>query len=257
MDFLIVLGWLLLLLGIGLTGYFAHRFLFKTTQGRKLIARLAGFSVTEETVQFQPAIVIEPEKTAEQQLEELDTGHTLKFIGEGEKTAQTVFCFTEMTQNQQTKKWKPKGRDPLMAAVLKNGDWVFKIPSRENGDYMWMRGKVIDHQSWKDFFMGTDANPGPATRHRKKLPCSFRINLPELEETDWTVIDIGAFDTTIKSGKTRELYPNDRIYFVTSKEDGADRFLIYLDARPDEASGRPQMLLCEPFEPAVDITTIL
>lgn len=136
------------------------------------------------------------------------------------------------------------------AINLADNTWIFRIPEKERGQYVWFRAQVREGASTLgDFFKGGDEPDswGPArkfARSGQKEGISY-----EMWGKTWQICDIGAFRVEGDSNAVME--DGDRLYFVTSRSEG--EWMLYLDARHGEAKGSGGVFIGKAFDPDVDI----
>lgn len=170
-----------------------------------------------------------------------------------ELTVTSKVSLWEMFQRPPDKTWI-KGSKKSLAFQLANDMWIFKIPAKEGGEYVWIKAKLVEKGSvLASFYKGGDSPDtyGPAKAFAKNNQ-TREIDY-NLYDKNWKVIDIGTF---FIEGEAEELLKDgDRIYFVTSKN-GNER-LFYLDSRKGEANGCGGVFIGEVFNPDVDIQSVL
>ncbi|MDO8668859.1 MAG: hypothetical protein Q7K65_01020 [Candidatus Buchananbacteria bacterium] len=199
-----------------------------------------------------------PSSDRRRQLKEASSGQTITLIGEPERAVQSSIILNEMYQSSSNAPWSRTGSSSK-ALVLSGGIWIFKIPSREAGRPTWLKGKEISSTGLGRFYKGTSEAPGPARIFKQNdqtdpVPYSLPNNLTP--NIIWEVVDIGTFDAEVDR-ENDNINSGDRLYFVTSKEQNGQRWLIYLDARKGEAKGSGGLFSLEEFEPSVDVTDLL
>lgn len=158
----------------------------------------------------------------------------------------------ELCQDRGSSSWRPNG-NKSQAVCLANSTWLFRIPSKERGDYIWLKMNIKDKSSNLGAFYRGNSEAGPA----KKFAMSGQTQEVsyELFDKKWTVRDIGAFSIEVISGSSEMLKSDDRIHFVTSK--GESDWLLYLDSRHGEAKGTGGSLIGTEFKPEVDVESTL
>ena len=172
------------------------------------------------------------------------------------------FDLHELCQENGRPEWVKSGKKSR-AVALAGGTWIVKIPAKESGEYIWLRLNVKDNASnLTEFYRGTDGVDGPAKKFAKS---GQRTEIPySLFDRTWRVCDIGTFlvQGTDMDVDNPLMVSGDRLYFVTSKldlklsEDDA-QWLIYFDARKQEAKGIGGVLSGNRFDPNTDIKSIL
>lgn len=168
--------------------------------------------------------------------------------------------FYELTQMYKGAPWTRTGVISK-ALCLSGGIWIFKIPSRDAGKATWLKASEIDTPSLMPFYKGGDkpGEKGPARLFKENgqvEPISYQLPRNLTPGVIWEIADIGAFNPEV-SGDTENVVAGDRLYFVTSKEQKGERWLLFLDARRGEAKGTGGLFLAEQFEPSVDIMEII
>lgn len=188
------------------------------------------------------------------------TNQTVTLLGDIERAVEALVELKEMFQQRPNSVWEQTG-SLSKALRLAGGIWIFKVPSQESGRYRWLKGEEIESMSLENFYKGTDAEPGPARKFKmngQTSPVSYSLpsNLDGTLTGTWQVVDIGRFNAQVK-GQCEQISDRDVLYFVTSREENGEKWLLYLDARKGEAKGTGGLFLLEPFEPSVDISEIL
>lgn len=250
------------LVGLGGVIYYALKFA-KTTEGKRLIARISGMTVTNlEEVESLPTDKLSVKAKPEDQLRVVEPGQVVAYTTEfGGKDHQVRASITmqPMTQPTGSRTWVEKREKPSQA-ILVGDQWILRVPFGENGRPIWLKGAFIDVSGLRldDFFKGTEVDPGPAKEFKRlkqslSAPAvTYRLPNRLTPNTLWRIHDIGAFKLEVK-GDTEGIAENgDFVFFVTSKESGGDGWLFFLDAR-DEAVGTGGIFRCEPFNPSADI----
>lgn len=184
------------------------------------------------------------------QLEELTIQNAVDIDGK-ERTVMAVLDLHELFQQGGSTSWEGNGK--TSKAILLAGDiWLVRIPSKEAGEYVWVKFQVKDYSSsLRDFYKG-DATPGPAKQFAMNKQ---RVEVPyNLFNQDWKVTDIGTF--LVQGTDNKALKNGDRIYFVTSRGEN-DTWLLYLDARHGEAKGTGVALVGKSFDPEAEVESIL
>lgn len=168
-----------------------------------------------------------------------------------ELTVVSKLKLRELYQQLPDKQWRESGKESL-AFQLANEIWLFKIPMKEAGKYIWLKMKVLEYVSnLGSFYKGDDANFGPARKFAKGNQQTEILY--SLYDTEWKITDIGTFSVI---GNSEEILINgDRVYFVTSKNE--KEWLLYLDARKGEAKGSGGVFRGEEFNPDTDIQSVL
>lgn len=197
--------------------------------------------------------------TMDKRLRVTKARQTVNIIGEGELQVIAAVVLQPLWQEVEGESaWEPyPKREPCKALKLGRGIWIFRIPKKEQGQYFWVVGNEIDAPPrLKEFFRGTDSNPGPARQFRENEQTDpVAYHFPGDRKTDWSVVDIGAFGIAVE-GTSHEMVTGDRLYFVTSKTD-AGEWLLFLNARGGEAQGTGMLFRGKEFEPDVEVTQLL
>jgi hypothetical protein len=145
------------------------------------------------------------------------------------------------------------------ALALAGNVWIFKVPSQEGGKPIWLKATELDSMSLMNFYKGGDGKPGPARifkNNGQSEPVPYELPNSLTPGVTWKVVDIGAFNVEI-DGECDNAMAGDLLYFVTSREQDGERWLIFLDARKKEARGSGGLFLGERFEPSVDVSDLL
>lgn len=242
MDFLSVVGLLLVIAaGIGVV------YLLKSKKSPMVESK----QVERKTHNFDaPSVSKELESAAAQQ--------TVTLTGEQERAIQASVSLHEMFQQTPSSSWSRTGA-VSKALVLAGGVWIFKVPSREGGKPIWLRATELDAMSLMTFYKGKEGNPGPARifkENGQSEPVAYELPKNLTPGITWEIIDIGTFDAEV-DGECDNASDGDRLYFVTSREQGGDKQLLYLDARKGEARGSGGLFLGEKFDPSVEVSSLL
>ena len=193
-----------------------------------------------------------------EQLNEAPSGSTVTLIGERERAIQASVTLHEMFQATKSSPWSRTG-NVSRALVLAGDVWIFKVPSREAGKPVWLRAIELPSFSLTRFYRGSESEPGPAklfNNNEQSDPVPYELPKDLTPGISWEIIDIGAFKAEV-DGSCDNVSGGDMLYFVTSREQGGERRLIYLDARKGEANGSGGLFLAEPFEPSVDVSNLM
>jgi len=193
-----------------------------------------------------------------EQLRTAASGQTVTLLGEPERAIKASVDLFEMFQQTPKSPWSKTGV-VSKALVLAGGVWILKVPSQEAGKPIWLRATLLPALSLMKFYKGSDEKPGPARIFRnndQSEPVPYTLPQDLTPGVTWEIIDIGTFDAKV-NGSSEEIEQGDRLYFVTSREQGGKRRLIYLDARKGEAKGSGGLFLAEEFEPSVDVSGLL
>ena len=167
-------------------------------------------------------------------------------------TVTNKFVLHEMYQRLPDKQWRRTDKQSL-AFQLADNTWIFKIPTKENGEYTWLKMQAVSYESnLGSFYRGDDINFGPARKFAKNG--QTQEVMYSLLETDWGVVDIGTF-SIMGNNSGDALAINDTIYFVTSKN--KSEWLLYLDARKGEAKGTGGVFRGIVFNPDIDVQSVL
>lgn len=199
-----------------------------------------------------------PSSNRKEQLRLASSGQTVTLIGESEKAIHASITLYEMFQRQPHAPWSRTGLVSKVLA-LAGGIFIFKIPSQEAGKPVWFKGREISSSGLGKFYKGSPDSAGPAKEFHqndqtKPVPYALPKNLTP--GVTWEVVDIGTFDADVE-GETDNIISGDRLYFVTSKEQNGENWLIYMDARKGEAKGSGGLFLLEPFEPSVEVSDLM
>jgi len=243
MDFLSVVGLLIILAaGVGIV------YLIKNKKAP--IVTVESQEVGHVAHDFTPP-------SASKQLEGASVQQTVTLTGESERAIQASVNLHEMHQKTSNSPWSRTGAISK-ALVLAGGIWIIKIPSQEGGKPIWLRATEIESMSLMSFYKGKEGSPGPARIFRENGQSEpVPYELPKLTPgVTWEIIDIGTFDAEV-DGECDNAQNGDRLYFVTSREQGGDKQLIYLDARKGEAKGSGGLFLGEKFDPSVEVSSLL
>jgi len=189
---------------------------------------------------------------------------TVKLIDDLKPRAvQAAVSLYEMTQLTPEIKNSPWSRTGVVsrAIVLAGNIWIMKVPGREGGKPEWFKAREIETYPLQKFYTGGNESSsfGPARKFKtngQTSPVPYSLPNDLTPGVTWQVVDIGRFNAEI-DGKSDNLENNDNIYFVTSRERGGDRYLIYLDARKGEARGPGGLFMGTPFEPDEDVMEML
>jgi hypothetical protein len=243
-------GYLLLLLGLAGTGFMLYKFFQSKT------ASTESGRVTQE--KKLPTDELPPDADIREKLKKVQKGQIINLTGEGDKVVKASITLHEMTQEYKNAPWSKTGV-VSKTVLLSGGIWIFKIPSREAGKSIWLRGKELDTMALAVFYKGTPENPGPGrifNSNGQSKPVPYQLPSGLTNGTTWNVVDIGTFFIET-SGSCENAETGDRIYFVTSREDGGNRWLLYLDARKGEARGSGGLFELNSFEPSVDVMDLM
>lgn len=258
---LIVFGILLLL--VAGSGYlYTH-----PDHWRGIRAWLAGFQkkpdplpATKQPLSRTATDALPVDATMDEMLRVVEPKQAVQFLGGRDLAVRASVVLTPLTQYRGGP-WQPnRMAEPCTGIVFSNGEWIFKVPSREQGKLLWLKGKIIPGADPMEFFMGTKGGPdGPARRFRKNgqtTPVHFVLPGKLTPGLHWQVVDLGAFGVQVK-GRADEMKPDDRLYSVVAQEVGGDHWLLYLDARQNEARGTGGLFFCQEFQPDVEVQTLL
>ncbi|MFA6228254.1 MAG: hypothetical protein WC668_03645 [Patescibacteria group bacterium] len=191
-------------------------------------------------------------------LEQTLAQQTITLLGESERAVKASVTLWEMFKKTPDSPWS-KTEAVSKALALAGGIWIFKVPSQEGGKPIWLRATKLESMSLMKFYKGVEGKPGPARifkENDQSEPVPYELPSSLTSGVTWEIIDIGTFDAQV-DGECDAIENDDRLYFVTSRERGGDRQLIYLDARKGEARGSGGLFLGEKFEPSVDVSDLL
>ncbi|MFA6383278.1 MAG: hypothetical protein WCX17_02550 [Parcubacteria group bacterium] len=194
----------------------------------------------------------------EDRLKEVRSKQTITLAGEGERSVLASVALHEMTQTSKEAPWSRTG-NVSKGLVLSKEIFIFKVPGREGGQPKWLRAQEIETYSLKQFYRGKDEESGPAKQFHLNgqiTPVPYQLPGGLTPGVTWKVVDIGTFDVGV-DGESGNFVSGDRLYFVTSIEEGGMRWLLYLDARKGEAKGSGGLFIGEPFEPSVEVSDLL
>jgi hypothetical protein len=183
---------------------------------------------------------------------------TISLLGESERAVLASASLYEMTQISHGAPWTRTGAISKALAIA-GGIFILKMPGREGGKPIWLKGEEVETFPLKDFYIGTGESPGPARKFKQNnqsSPIDYILPNNLTPDVTWQVVDIGTLQTEVE-GESENFENGDRLYFVTSNEKGGQKRLLYLDARKGEARGTGGLFICDPFEPSVDIQEIL
>lgn len=239
-----------------LTGAAGFYYLLFIYPKKNPIASSSRTSFAREDVEVLPS---DREARPDGQLKAVRSGQTVSLLGEGkERQILASISLHEMTQRYEKAPWTKTG-SVSKGLVLAGKVFIFKMPSQEGGKPTWLKAKEIDTLPLGQFYLGSKENPGPGRqffRNKQSSPVPYELPNDLMPGITWQVVDIGTLDVE-SDGESENFQNGDRLYFVTSREKGGQRWLLYLDARKGEAVGTGGTFLCEPFEPSVDMTDIL
>jgi hypothetical protein len=191
-------------------------------------------------------------------LEVIKPTQVVSLLGEGrERAVATTVTLAAMTQTNGS--WVETG-NAYRALELAGNVWIFKIPSREGGDPIWIKTQRVDApSSLQVFFKGDETKKGPARLFKENGqtdPVPFMLPKAFRNTNEYEVSDIGRFNTTV-DGETEVFTTDDAYPFVTARNRGGGLWLFYLDSRKDMAKGFGGLFTGEEFEPEVDISSLL
>ncbi len=194
-------------------------------------------------------------QSVKQELMNLVAGQAIT-IEEKEKSVIAVMTLHELYQQGGSTEWRRNGK--TSKAILLGGNvWLMRIPSKEAGEYTWIKFSPKSYSSnLREFYKGGDSQEswGPARKFAKNKQTS---EVPySLFDKEWLVTDIGAFQVET-SENDEHLKNGDRIHFVTSKGKGDNSWLLYMDARHGEAEGTGGIFIGNTFQPEVEVASIL
>ena len=205
----------------------------------------------------EPAMVLPVERRKE--LVEASAGQTVTLLGEPERAVRASVTLHEMFQRGEQSPWEKSGNASKILE-LAGGVFILKIPSKEGGKSTWLRATAVDDATGLGkFYKGSDAAPGPARQFKangQTDPIPYQLPQGLTPDVTWRIVDIGRFNASV-DGQSEIFCDGDNFPFVTSKEKGGQRWLLYLDHRKEDARGSGGLFLAEPFEPSVDITDML
>jgi hypothetical protein len=160
----------------------------------------------------------------------------------------------ELFKQSEHAPWQTTGNISRVV-LLTGGVYIFKVPETEGGKHVWYQAEVLDSLPLHQFYIGDTTTKGPARLFRENdqsQPVPYELPQRLTSGVTWEVIDIGAFKAEVR-GKNDLVKDGDQLYFVTSRERGGDRVLLYLDARKGEARGSGGLFVCTPFSPSADV----
>lgn len=239
----------IIIIVLGIAGLFVVYKSKKSSLFNRNMDTSGGYSVFDE---------IPVPTSREQALYAASLHQTVTLIGEPERAIQASISLNEMFQRKPNAPWSKTGA-VSKALALAGGTFIFKIPSKEAGKPTWLKGKEISDSGLGRFYKGSESAPGPARAFKQNDqtdPVPYELPKNLTPGITWEVVDIGTFDADVE-GKSDNIHSGDRLYFVTSREQNGDKWLIYMDARKGEAQGSGGLFLLEPFEPSVDVTDLM
>lgn len=207
-----------------------------------------------------PSDKFSPHAERKRGLEVVETKQTIRLLGEDlERQVLATVAFNEMTQVRKDSPWTKTGN--VYRAVRLAGDiWIFKIPSQEGGEPMWVKAeKKASPGGLMDFYRGTDETPGPARKFKnngQSEPVAFSFPARMKDATEYEIIDIGRFQVSV-DGTAEGFISGDNYPFVTVREQGGKTFILDLEAKKDLAQGSGGFFKGEQFEPDIDIAELL
>lgn len=231
------------------------------------VALATGVQKTSAPIHVAPPPMAQPLPTdelpyaasAKERLDVIKPQQTVTLVDEGELAVQASVKMTQMWQQVRDGPWTQLPRaEKCTALVLSRDIWLIKVPSKEQGPTLWLKGTVIEGADPTDFFRGTKENPGPARQFRdKKQTGTVRFTLPDnyTPGIEWQMADIGALKVAC-DGELDELKTDDMVFTMIAKEAGG-KWLVYLDARKPFATGTGGMFLCVEFVPSVEVKNLL
>lgn len=238
---------------VGAAGFYYLLFIYPK---KNPIISPARTRATEEEIEILPS---DRETRPDKQLKVARSGQAVTLLGEGkERQILASVSLYEMTQRYEKSPWTKTG-SVSKVLVLAGSVFIFKMPSREGGKPTWLKAEEIDALPLGAFYLGSKDDPGPGRqffRNKQTSPVPYELPNNLTPGLTWEVIDIGTLDVE-SDGESENFQGGDRLYFVTSRERGGKKWLLYLDARKGEARGTGGTFLCEPFEPSVEMTEIL
>lgn len=249
MVFMQVLGVVLMVCGIAGVAFWFYR------SGKN-----AAMPISESVPGPVPVELPRP-KQMKDRLREAEQDHLVQLTGEfNERKVNASINLNELTQMSKGAPWTRTGL-VSKALCLSGGIWIFKVPAREGGKVAWFKGEEIDTPPLMSFYRSgeTPDGKGPAklfNENGQVNPVPYQLPRNLTSGITWEVVDIGAFGSEV-DGETENVVNGDRLYFVTSREQNGERWLLYLDARRGDAQGTGGLFLAEPFEPAVDVTELI
>lgn len=202
-----------------------------------------------------------PSSNKKEQLRQASSGQTVTLLGEPERAVESAVTLNEMYQpddSKSTNPWRRSGSESK-ALVLAGGIWIFKVPSQEAGKPTWLKGQEIESTGLGSFYKGDSSLPGPARifkNNGQSEPVAYELPRNLTPDITWEIVDIGTFEAAV-DGNNDNIYNNDSFPFITSKENGGDNWLIYLDSRKGKARGSGGLFMLELFEPSVDVSDLL
>ncbi|NCS97239.1 MAG: hypothetical protein GW762_01460 [Candidatus Pacebacteria bacterium] len=265
LSLLMILGSILLVAACTGLFYYGRRYLV-TPEGKRLIARISGMKVADEVdvedVNVLRTDVLPASASNVAKMDVVEPGNVITYTTDfsgGDSVVTASMTLTPKTQEMfGERRWVTKPEGPSKAVWVGN-EWIFRIPSAEGGNFVWMKGTLIPTLgSLADFYKGDDNDPGPAKLFKnlgqniygKEIVYSLPGGLTQ--GTQWRVHDIGKFFFDVEGNTDGIVYDGDRTFFVTSRQMEGTDWLFYIDAR-DEARGRGGLFRCTPFDPEMDI----
>ncbi len=192
------------------------------------------------------------------ELVQASAGQTVTLLGEPERAVKASVTLYEMFQDDPQGPWKKTG-NASKALMLAGGAVIFKVPSRESGKPIWLRAIGLDTAGLGKFYKGSPTSPGPARQFKENGqtdPVPYELPRDLTPGVNWEVVDIGRFHAEV-DGRNDNIADGDDFPFVTSHERGGQRWLLYLDARKENAKGSGGLFFGEPFEPSVEVTDLM
>lgn len=250
MDFLTVLGFLVVIGGfIGL---------FMVIRKQRPPVETIAYARDISNASARGLLPSYRPRSVKDELKKAEFGTTVTLLGEPEREIKASINLFEMYQRTPESDWERTG-NVSMAKFLAGDILILKVPSQEAGKEIWLKATELRSPSLMHFYKGSKEEPGPARIFKMKeqgepVPYDLPNNLTP--GISWKIIDIGTFDAEVKD-ECENIVDGDRLYFVSSLEQGGDRRLLYLDARKGEAQGSGGLFLAEPFEPTVDILHLM
>lgn len=210
------------------------------------------------TVDIRPTDGLDPHTQRGEALDVIERSQTVRLLGEAaEREVRSTVTLEAMTQTNGV--WEETGVN-YRALELAGNNWIFRIPTREGGDDVWVKAERLDTPiPLMDFFKGNDVRPGPARLFKNNgqtTPIPFRLPSECKDTTDYELTDIGRFKADV-DGEGKKLRSGDQYPFVTAFTADGKGVLLYLDSRKDMARGTGGLFRGEIFEPEVDIASLL
>lgn len=189
------------------------------------------------------------------ELETLPVNAMLKMEGK-EFTVQASITFHELYQQSGSSQWIRRGKHSR-GLVLNKNLLLIRIPKEEGGKYVWL--KLLPREeapTLQEFYKGGDSPGewGPARRFAKQGQRGEVLYT--LFGHRWMVKDIGAIEASVE-GKSPWISGGDRLHFVSSQHTDGMQWLLYLDARPGEASGTGGVFVGTEFNPIELVEEVL